>query len=394
MTENKNLYLKKIQLKAELERCLNCPTQPCMSACPVNCNPQEFINHAKGGNYGEAVKSITRYNPMGQTCGLICPDKFCMNACTRSHIDFAINIPKVQATILENFRNAGEDYSQIEPQNKKVAVIGAGPAGIAAAASLAKFGYEVTIFEASGKIGGALNMIPEKRLPHDVIEKDWQFLCHDGFITLKLNTVADNIGELLQEFDGVIAAIGEQNGASLNIPGEENCLSYRDYLQAPEKFKTQGRVAIIGGGNVAADCTFTAKHLGAESVEMFVRRRLSDMKVTKHEFQELLKHEIDINTMTSPDRVEAVGEIYSLFVHKNRFAEGRVTALPESTIKLPDYNLIIKAIGSYAGNKLDDERIIYAGDCLTGGSTIVEAIASGRFAARQMNAKLSGISKV
>ena len=104
MTEKKSLYLSKIQMKAELERCLNCKTRPCMSACPVNCNPQEFINFAKQGNFSEAVETITRTNPMGQTCGLICPDKFCMKACTRSKIDFAVNIPKVQATILENNR--------------------------------------------------------------------------------------------------------------------------------------------------------------------------------------------------------------------------------------------------------------------------------------------------
>lgn len=126
MSEAKKTYLSKIQLKAELDRCLNCKNQPCMHACPVNCNPQEFINHAKQGAYGEAVKTITRTNPMGQTCGLICPDKFCMQACTRSRIDFAVNIPKVQATILENFRNDGEDYSQTKPKGKNVTVIGAG----------------------------------------------------------------------------------------------------------------------------------------------------------------------------------------------------------------------------------------------------------------------------
>ena len=101
MVKAKNLYLSKIQLKAELERCLNCPSKPCMSACPVNCSPQEFIAQAKSGYFEQAVETISRNNPMGQTCGLICPDKFCMKACTRSHIDFAVNIPKVQATILE-----------------------------------------------------------------------------------------------------------------------------------------------------------------------------------------------------------------------------------------------------------------------------------------------------
>ena len=94
MVKAKNLYLSKIQLKAELERCLNCPSKPCMSACPVNCSPQEFIAQAKSGYFEQAVETISRNNPMGQTCGLICPDKFCMKACTRSHIDFAVNIPQ------------------------------------------------------------------------------------------------------------------------------------------------------------------------------------------------------------------------------------------------------------------------------------------------------------
>ena len=230
MSEAKKTYLSKIQLKAELDRCLNCKNQPCMHACPVNCNPQEFINHAKQGAYGEAVKTITRTNPMGQTCGLICPDKFCMRACTRSRIDFAVNIPKVQATILENFRNDGEDYSQTKPKGKNVAVIGAGPAGIAAASLLAKSGYEVNIFEAGNQIGGALNMIPAARLPHDVIEKDWKFISNTPLIRLHLNARVGDVRPLLMQYDGVIISTGEPNTAQLNIEGEELCLSHMEYL--------------------------------------------------------------------------------------------------------------------------------------------------------------------
>ena len=89
------LYLKPLQLRAEIDRCLNCKAQPCMTACPVNCNPHEFIQFAKNGDWTHAVMAITRNNPLGQTCGLICPDKFCMHACTRNAIDFPINIPKV-----------------------------------------------------------------------------------------------------------------------------------------------------------------------------------------------------------------------------------------------------------------------------------------------------------
>ena len=267
MSEAKKTYLSKIQLKAELDRCLNCKNQPCMHACPVNCNPQEFINHAKQGAYGEAVKTITRTNPMGQTCGLICPDKFCMQACTRSRIDFAVNIPKVQATILENFRNDGEDYSQTKPKGKNVAVIGAGPAGIAAASLLAKSGYEVNIFEAGNQIGGALNMIPDARLPHDVIEKDWKFISNTPLIRLHLNARVGDVRPLLMQYDGVIIATGEPNTAQLNIEGEELCLSHMEYLHHPERYATSGRVAVIGGGMVGCE---TAEYLAARGCKVSV----------------------------------------------------------------------------------------------------------------------------
>ena len=118
MSEAKKTYLSKIQLKAELDRCLNCKNQPCMHACPVNCNPQEFINHAKQGAYGEAVKTITRTNPMGQTCGLICPDKFCMQACTRSRIDFAVTFPKCRRQFWKTFAMTAKTIRKQSPKAK------------------------------------------------------------------------------------------------------------------------------------------------------------------------------------------------------------------------------------------------------------------------------------
>ncbi len=388
MTEDK-LYLSKIQLRAELERCLNCKAQPCMNACPVNCNPQEFINFAKQGDFEQAVKTIGRNNPMGQTCGLICHDKFCMKACTRRNIDFSVNIPKVQATILQNYHVAGEDYADVVPNGKSVAVIGAGPAGIAATSMLVKNGYKVTLFEATGKIGGALNMIPDERLPHAVIERDWSFLVNEKFIILKLNTKVANPLELLGFYDGVIVASGEPNCVPLNIPGEEHTLSYIEYLYNPDKYKTLGNVAIVGGGNVAADCAFTAVANGASMVEMFVRRRLSDMRIYTNEYLELLRRNVNITALNSPEKIEQKNGKLSLFVHKNYFDGDKWQALPNSTIELPNFSLIIKAVGSRADLKVNNQKIIYAGDCKTGGSTIVEAIASGRSAAIAINEIIS-----
>ena len=389
MAQTKSLYLTKVQLKAELDRCLNCANKPCMNACPVNCSPQEFISHAKKGDFELAVATITRNNPMGQTCGLICPDKFCMNACTRSRIDFAVNIPKVQATILENYRNPSAEAKAIRPNGRKVAVIGAGPAGLAAAAELGKQGYYVCLYEASDKIGGALNMIPDERLPYEVIAKDWSFIFNRDFITLYLTTKIGSPSDLFsQGFDGVIVATGEPNVTDLRSPGQQYAVSYMEYLHHPSKYETKGRVAVIGGGNVAADCAFTAAANGAAQVEMFVRRRLADMRISQLEYLELLKREIDIMSMSSPEKIEKTADVYSLYIRKNRLTDGHWQPLANSTVELPGFSLIVTAIGSRADPKVNDERIIYAGDCKHGGSTIVEALASGRDAARLMESRL------
>lgn len=297
---DKKLYLTRAQLISELGRCLGCKSKPCMNACPVNCNPQEFIAKAKANDFAGAVETITRNNPMGQTCGLICPDKFCMQACTRAGIDFPINIPRVQATILEKYRTAETAAHPKLPANgKKVAVIGAGPAGIAATAELSRLGYRITLFESFEKIGGALNLIPDKRLPFEVIAKDWSFIDDPDMIELRLNTPVNNPAALLeQDFDGVIVATGEPEGINLGIDGEEHAVSYLDYLRHPEHYAARGNIAVIGGGAVATDCALTAVNNGAENVEMFVRRRVSDMRVTGEERKSLLDAGVDLTTMT------------------------------------------------------------------------------------------------
>lgn len=380
-----NIYLNKAQLKAELERCLKCANKPCMKACPVHCCPQEFISQAKEGKNDEAVASIVRQNSMGQTCGLICPDKFCMKACTRSRIDFAINIPRVQATLLENFRSPEPQQMMVTPNGKKVAIIGAGPAGLSAADELSKQGFAVCIYEAGNKIGGALNLIPEERLPHSVIEKDAAYILNNPLVTLHLNSHIDNPSSLFnQHFDAVIMASGEQNMTTLNIEGKEHAIAYTEYLSHPEKYQTNGKVAVIGGGNVAADCAFTAHKNGACAVEMFVRRRLSDMRISQTEHRELIEKEINVNTLTSPSKIISENNTLTLFVRKNSYNDGVLEPIANSEVGLDNFALVITAIGSRALPKEKDERIVYAGDCLTGGSTLVEALASGRQTAKQV----------
>lgn len=379
MAENKSIYLSKPQLEAELNRCLNCKNMPCMKACPVHCNPQAFIAAAKAGNGELSAKLISNENPFGETCGLICPDKFCMKACTRRLIDFPINITKVQATLMEKFRNFKYDYSNVVPNGKKIAIIGAGPSGIAAAYFLARNGFKCVIFERGNQIGGALNLIPHERLPKDAILKDWEFVNNSDLISVVFESDISNPSDLFsQGFDEVLVAGGEPNCAKLNIEGEDLAVSYLDYLAKPEKYITSGNVAVIGGGNVAADCAIVAQAQGAVYVEMFVRRGLSDMRITPAERHEILERKINVSAGTSPDKIIKTGEKYSLFVHKNRFNGEKWEPISDTSVELPDFDLIIRAIGAKADEKQFDSRLIYIGDCKTGGSTLVEAMADAK----------------
>ena len=382
---NKKQYLTPAQFKAEIEKCLGCPNKPCMKACPVGCSPQEFIGFAKEKKYKEAIEAILNRNPMGETCGLICPDKFCMSACTRKNLDFAINIPKVQATLMKNYRSFAEKKRPESQVTKdKIAVIGAGPAGLAAAKKLAENGYITYIFEAKDHIGGALKYIPEERLPHEALSADCDGILSSPLINLKLNHKIENPQELLKQgYNGVIIAYGEQNAIKLNIQGEEHTTCYKDYLSQPEKYKAAQNIAIIGGGNVAVDCALTAKSNGAQNIEIFVRRRLTDMKISRQEFQELFEKEINITALTSPEKIEK-NEKLSLFIHRNHIVENKAVALSDTTIELKGFDLIITAIGSRAEKAMENEKIIMAGDCKEGSSTLVEALASGQKAAQKL----------
>lgn len=385
------LYLNKPQLDAELFKCLNCASKPCMTACPVNCSPQEFIQHAKNGEYESAVKSICKNNPMGHTCGLICPDNFCMKACLRGKIDHPINIPLVQATLISKYRQNINDDSKEPDNGKKIAIVGAGPAGMAAAWVLVKLGYTVKLFEKTDKVGGALNLIPDYRLPYEVIEDDWNYISRIGNAEIDFNVQIDNPMDLLQHgYDGVIMAIGEQNGIDLGVDGEENVVAYADYLKQPQAYAAAGKVGIIGGGNVAADCAVTAKNMGANNVSIFVRRKIYDMKVTRKEMEELINRQIDLVTTTRVCKVERNGSQLDVYTCSTQPGEKGYEDIAESLIKRSDFDLVVKAIGSRAEKPIDHEHIIYAGDAKNGGSTIVEAVASGLDSAKLLHLKICG----
>lgn len=381
-------YLSKLQLQTELNKCLNCKTRPCMHACPVKCSPQEFIAQARAENYQGAVEIINRNNPLGHTCGLICPEHFCVKACLRSKIDNSLNIPLLQATLIKMFRNSNDSVADFTSNGKKVAVVGAGPAGLAATWQLLQFGYEVKIFEKSSSVGGALNLIPTSRLPHTAIEDDWNYIRQMGKADIIYNSKITNPLELLNEYSGVIMAIGEQNVVNLGIKGENNIIPYTEYLQYPHRFMNKQKVVVIGGGNVAADCAATAHNLGAKQIIMLVRRQINNLRIDKKELLNLIDIGINIMPNTRVVDVNKTDGAFQLETCSTYIDNGRCLDIPNSNVNRGEFDLIIKAIGSVADTPIEHERIIYAGDCKIGGSTVVEAIASGIDSARILHSRL------
>ena len=229
---------------------------------------------------------------------MVCPDTLCMAACTRKDFDGAINIPQVQATVVQMAKQLGgiPQFSTPVPNGKKVAVVGGGPAGLGAAAALAQMGYAVEIFEAREKLGGMLNLIPDDRLDKKVAETDIEFLLSLGQITAKTETQIEDPKSLLgQGYDAVCVTVGLWQPIKLGIDNEDLAITMADLLADPQKFSFKGRMAVVGGGATAVDCAITAKAHGAKQVGLFMLEKLSEMPLTTRERQDLLDYDIEVN---------------------------------------------------------------------------------------------------
>jgi NADPH-dependent glutamate synthase beta subunit-like oxidoreductase/dihydroorotate dehydrogenase len=397
-----SLTMTPAQLQAELLRCEYCEEKPCKQACPVNCSPFDFIMAARVGNPSDIRRSaaeIMHANPLGGVCGMVCPDTLCMAACTHKKFDGAINIPLVQATIVEKAKQLGgiPEFSRPELNGMKVAVVGGGPAGLGAAAALAQMGYAVDIFEASDRLGGMMNLIPNHRLEKHVIESDIQFLLSLGKISAKKGVkVTDPQALLEQGYSAVCVTVGLWKPIGLGIPNENLAIKMVDLLSRPSAYHFDGSVAVIGGGATAIDCAITARQCGARHVELFMLEKLSEMPLTARERQELLDFDIEVNGRIRVSQIVADG--------------GRVTGLETMKVELPDgkpfspanvrdlpgtegartgFDAVVTAIGMRSELPLEQvDGLFYAGDMLTGPKTVVQAVASGKNAALEIDAYL------
>jgi dihydropyrimidine dehydrogenase (NAD+) subunit PreT len=409
--ENKishSLTMTPALLQTELSRCEFCEEKPCREACPVNCSPADFIMAARVGNSSDLRRSageIMHANPLGGICGMVCPDTLCMAACTRKKFDGPINIPQVQATIVEMAKKQGglPDFTKPRSKGKKIAVVGGGPAGLGAAATLGQMGYMVDIFETRDHLGGMVNLIPDHRLDKNVIESDIKFLLSLGNITPRTGTnIEDPKSLFTQGYDAVCVAAGLWKPIELGIENENLAIKMVDLLSNPSAHTIEGRVAVIGGGATALDCAITARKCGAAHVELFTLEKLAEMPLTTRERKDLLDFDIEVNgririskILAEDGRISGLETIKLELPEGTQFSPANVRELAGTQGTRTGFNAVIVAIGMRGtlprGEKV--EGLFYAGDFMTGPKTVVEATASGKNAALEINAWLQKLDK-
>lgn len=288
-------------------------TSPCKTECPAHIAIQGYIKLASQGRYKEALELIKHENPFPAVCGRICPRK-CESACTRGDIDAPIAIDEIKKFIAEQDLNKENRYvPRIKNDyNKKIAVVGSGPAGLSCAFFLAIEGYKVTVFEKEKALGGMLTLgIPSFRLEKNVVNAEIDILKELGVEFKNGIEVGKDITlkELREEgYEAFYIAIGAQSGRKLGIEGEnaEGVITGVDFLRRVnlgEDVKLKGKAIVIGGGNVAIDVARTAERVGAEKVDIFCLESREEMPALNEEIEETLEEGIDINNSWGPKRI-------------------------------------------------------------------------------------------
>jgi dihydropyrimidine dehydrogenase (NAD+) subunit PreA len=418
------MFLTEAQLKAEIKRCEYCEEKPCQQACPSDCSPADFIMAVQLGNdldYERAAAMILGKNPLGGICGVVCPDYHCVEACSREGFDIPLDIPAIQATIIQRAKELGRlpEFKIKEKNGKKVAIIGAGAAGITAAVTLSQMGYEADIFDENERAGGAFALIPESRLPKFVTDSNLELLkAVFGIKIHNLKPVEEPERLLHEGFEAVVVAAGLTEPHHLGIPGEEFALHGTSLLRNPDPDLVVGKRIALVGGAIAADSALIAAQMGASHVEMIVLENYQEIPLTHEEKENLAAAGVEFTTRTRITSIKSEEDHVTgittrpVFLPKNEdFHPAKVIDEPQSTENFRPFDLVIIAIGGKPAiainlpcstklckdqndvEKKDFESLFFAGDMVHGPTTIVEAVASGKNTALKVDAFLKGKAK-
>lgn len=315
----------KEQAIEEAERCLECGI--CVARCPAHMDIPEYIKAIREDDIELAVQILYKTNPFSASCGRICTHH-CEDVCSLAHNGEPIAIRWLKRYILDQV--SPEEMAKVlndvvQTNNKKVAIIGAGPGGLSAAYNLRLLGYEITIFESNEKGGGMLRYgIPEYRLPYDQLDKDIDYIASLGVKINYNSRIGDEIkfDDIYNSHDALFISPGLWNSIPVNITGEElpNVISGIDLLNKVtnnEEIDLGSKVAVIGGGNSAMDAARTAKRLGAE-VEVYYRRRIEDMPADVEEIEEAQEEKVKFFPQTTPLELKKDGSRIKFIWGKNK----------------------------------------------------------------------------
>lgn len=421
----------------EAMRCLRCRKHPCMtSGCPVHNHIPEFIAKITEGDFEEAYQVLTETTSLPAVCGRVCPQYLqCEGNCVRGkNGGRPVAIGALERFVADWHRNnsaAAEENKDAETSadsQKKVAVIGSGPASLACAGDLLNLGYKVTIFEKENVLGGVLTYgIPEFRLPKEIVKNEIDGLKKKG-VKIELGKAVGkefSLDELLDRdgFSAVFVGNGAGRPIHLGIPGQEaeGVVAAADFLAKANLFNEMPEaenIIIVGGGNVAMDaCRCAARIPSAKKVTIVYRRSLAEMPADPKELEEAIEEGVQVSYLTGPVAIEAAdGKAVGLRCQKMSLSEpdesGRRSPVPVPDSEfIIEADLIIEAIGTKSDNsgikgievsekkgyiiadpetcESSREGIFAGGDTVTGPKTVISAMGAGKRAAKAIDEYLS-----
>lgn len=425
------------QALGEASRCIQCPKPLCVTGCPVSVTIPEFIKALRDGDMPAAAKALKMKNALPAICGRVCPQESqCEQVCVLAKRGAPVAIGRLERFVADWERRQQETASPVSPAptGKKVAVVGSGPAGLTAAADLAKSGHSVTIFEALHVAGGVLMYgIPEFRLPKEIVQADINYVASLG-VKIELDSVVGKlftIDDLLNDgYDAVFLGTGAGLPMFLNVPGENlngvysaNEFLTRVNLMKAYKFpaydtpvKVGKKVAVIGAGNVAMDAARSALRLGAEVVYVVYRRSKAEMPARHEEIENAEEEGVEFRLLTNPKRFlgDEKGSLVGMECYEMELGEPdesgrrRPVQKPNSEFTI-DVDVAIVALGTTPnpliaqttlgldttrhGTVVADETtgrtvkpgVWAGGDIVTGAATVISAMGAGRRAAADID---------
>jgi len=429
----------KEQAVEEADRCLNCKTKPCVKGCPVGIDIPEFIMLVKQENFSGAYDVISEASSLPAICGRVCPqERQCEKYCVRANKGESVGIGRLERFVAdyrleENRKSVVQEDKKLVKTDKKVAIVGSGPAGLACAGALAKKGHSVTVFEALHTPGGVLVYgIPEFRLPKQIVAEEIDTLRNLG-VEIETNMVIGKILSVDELFERGFNAVFIGTGAGLprfmNIKGEnlKNVYSANEFLTRINLMKAYkeesntpiyrgNKVAVVGGGNVAMDAARSAKRLGAKEVYIIYRRSGEEIPARREEVEHAEEEGIIFKFLTNPieilpDENNTAGAVRCIKMELGEpDSSGRRSPaeVPGSEFEI-EADCVIIAIGTSPNpliknttegletdrkgciitkdeNGLTSRKNVYAGgDAVTGAATVILAMGAGKSAAEEID---------